>query len=129
MVRGVRGATTAEANTSESILAATHELLVALVEANRLQPDDIASIIFTTTLDLNAEYPAVAARALGWQNVALLCTHEMNVPHSLSRCIRILIHWNTSVPADQVRHVYLRQAISLRPDRSQITEPIIRRAE
>ena len=119
MIRGVRGATTAEANTSESILAATHELLIALIEANNLQPDDVASIIFTTTPDLNTDYPAVAARALGWTDVALLCTHEMNVPQGLPRCVRILMHWNTDVAANQVRHIYLRQAVSLRPDRSQ----------
>jgi chorismate mutase len=131
MVRGVRGATTVEANTPELILAATHELLVALLEANRMRPDDIASVIFTTTLDLDAEYPAVAARVLGWQDAALLCTHEMNVPHGLPRCIRILIHWNTSVPADRVRHIYLRQAVNLRPDRSQLNKqmPIIGRSE
>jgi chorismate mutase len=120
MIRGVRGATTAEMNTPESILAATHELLVALIEANHLLPDDIASVIFTTSPDLNTEYPALAARALGWKDVALLCTHEMNVPHGLPRCVRILMHWNTTVSADQVRHIYLRQAVSLRPDRSQV---------
>jgi chorismate mutase len=120
MVRGVRGAITVEVNSPDLILAATHELLVALIEANHLQPEDVASVIFTTTPDLNTEYPAVAARALGWKDVALLCTHEMNVPHGLPRCIRILIHWNTDVSADRVRHVYLRQAVNLRPDRSQL---------
>ena len=117
-VRGIRGATTAEENTPESILAATHELLTALIAANDLQSDDVASAIFTTTLDLNAEYPAVAARALGWRDVALLCAHEMDVPHGPKKCIRILIHWNTAAPAAEVRHVYLKGAVDLRPDRA-----------
>jgi len=117
MLRGIRGAITAEANTCESIVAATRELLLALIEANGLMPEDVASIIFTTTPDLDAEFPAVAARELGWGDVALLCSHEMNVPHGLPRCIRLLIHWNTSVTAAEVKHVYLKGAIALRPDR------------
>ena len=117
-VRGIRGATTAEANTCECILAATRELLEAMIAANNLQPDDIASAIFTTTPDLNAEFPAVAARQLGWYDVALLCEHEMSVPHGLPMCIRILIHWNTEVSADEVRHVYIKGAVHLRPDRA-----------
>ena len=117
-VRGIRGATTAEANTRESILAATHELLTEMVAANTMDIDTIASAIFSTTPDLNAEYPAAAARVLGWQDVALLCTHEMNVPQTLPMCIRVLIHWNTSVPAEAVRHIYLKGAVQLRPDRA-----------
>jgi chorismate mutase len=117
-VRGIRGATTAEANTRESILSATQELLEAMIAANNLQPDDIASAIFTTTPDLNAEFPAVAARQLGWYDVALMCGHEMSVPHSLTMCIRILIHWNTRVRADEVQHVYIKGAVHLRPDRA-----------
>jgi chorismate mutase len=118
MLRGVRGATTAEANTREAILAATRELLCLMIEANHLQPEDVASAIFTTTIDLNADYPALAARALGWHDVALLCMHEMNVPHGLPQCIRILLHWNTEVPAPDVKHVYIQGAINLRPDRT-----------
>lgn len=117
-VRGVRGATTVEDNTREAILAATRELLCVLIEANDIQPDDVASAIFTTTLDLNAEYPALAARALGWHEVALMCMHEMNVPHGLKQCVRILLHWNTAVAAHEVRHVYLKGAVDLRPDRA-----------
>ena len=101
-MRGVRGATTAEANTREAILTATSELLQLMIEANQIAPDDVASAIFTTTIDLNADYPALAARALGWHDVALLCMHEMNVPHGLKMCIRILLHWNTAVPAQDV---------------------------
>ena len=117
-VRGVRGATTADENTREAILAATRELLCLLIEANDIQPDEVASAIFTTTIDLNAEYPALAARALGWHDVALMCTHEMNVPHGLKQCIRILLHWNTAVAAHEVKHVYIKGATNLRPDRA-----------
>lgn len=116
--RGIRGATTCEENTREAILEATHDMLVRLIEANGLHPDDIASAIFTTTPDLNAEFPAVAARALGWLDTALMCGHEMAVPGSLQRCIRVLVHWNTERRADEVVHVYIRGAKSLRPERA-----------
>ncbi len=115
--RGIRGATTASENTREAILAATRELLIEMVGANHVQPDDVASAIFTTTPDLDAEFPAVVARELGWLNTALLCGHEMNVPGSLQKCIRILIHWNTTRRADEIVHIYLHEAQALRPDR------------
>lgn len=118
MVRGIRGATTAEANTREAILAATDELLRLMIDANDLCAEDVASVIFTTTTDLNADYPALAARALGWHDVALMCAHEMNVPHGLPRCIRVLMHWNTDRSAAEVQHVYIKGAARLRPDRS-----------
>jgi chorismate mutase len=122
MVRcqGIRGATTCPANTREAILAATRELLELMIAANGLQADDIASAIFTTTPDLNAEFPAVAARGLGWQQTALLCGHEIAVPGSLPRCIRILVHWNTERRADEIVHVYTRGAESLRPERTHV---------
>ncbi len=116
LVRGFRGATTVDANTREAILEATAELLDELVRANDIQRDHVASIIFTTTPDLNAEFPAVAARDAGWTDIALMCGHEMNVPGSLPRCVRILMHVNTELAADQVKHVYLREARALRPD-------------
>lgn len=116
--RGIRGATTVEENTREAILAATRELLSRLIAANRIHPDDVASAIFTTTPDLNAEFPAVAARQLGWTDVALMCTHEMSVPGSLPKCIRVLIHWNTSKPASAIQHIYIKGAAQLRPDRA-----------
>ncbi len=116
--RGVRGATTVAANTSEAILEAARELLSMIVEANGIQPEDIASIFFTTTADLNAEYPALAARQLGWVDVALMCSHEMAVPNGLKSCLRVLIHWNTDRRLDEIQHVYIRGAVSLRPDRS-----------
>lgn len=120
--RGIRGATTCAENTREAILAATREMLQQLIAANGLHPDDIASAIFTTTPDLNAEFPAVAARELGWLDTALLCGHEMAVPGSLPRCIRVLIHWNTTRSASEIVHVYIRGARSLRPDRALAAE-------
>lgn len=114
--QGIRGATTVEANTREAILAATTELLTEMVRANEVRTEDVASVIFTTSPDLNAEFPAVAARTLGWTHVALLCAHEMNVPGSLPMCLRILLHVNTARGPDEIVHVYLRGAQVLRPD-------------
>jgi chorismate mutase len=114
--RGVRGATTTDEDTPEAILSATRELLQAVIDANRLHEDDVASIIFTTTPDLHATYPAKAARDLGWNQVALLGCQEMDVPKGVPRCIRILIHWNTDRSADQIQHVFMKGAVVLRPD-------------
>lgn len=119
--RGIRGATTCEANTREEILEATRDMLERIIRSNDLRPEDIASAIFSTTPDLNAEFPAVAARQLGWLDTALMCTHEMAVPGSLQRCIRVLVHWNTTRQADEVVHVYIRGAVNLRPERAHLT--------
>jgi chorismate mutase len=116
LCRGIRGATTVRANTREAILDATTELLRAMVKENDTEPENVASAIFTTTPDLNAEFPALAARKLGWNDVALLCGHEMAVPGSLPMCVRILLHVNTDRGADQIVHVYLRGAKVLRPE-------------
>jgi chorismate mutase len=116
-VRGIRGAIAAADNTKEAILDSTRELLLAMIAANDIQPEDVASAWFTTTVDLNAEYPALAARALGWLDVALLCAHEMAVPHGMKKVIRILIHLNTDKPAHAIKHIYLGEAANLRPDR------------
>jgi chorismate mutase len=116
--RGIRGATTVEEDTPEAVLSATRELLNQMVEANGIYPNDVASVIFTTTPDLISEYPARVARQLGWQDVALLCTHEMAVPHGIKRCIRVLLHWNTDKPASEIQHVYIKGAVNLRPDRA-----------
>ncbi len=113
-VRGIRGATTVDENTRDEILAATTELLERIVAENDLQAEDIASALFTITPDLNAEFPAVAARIMGWLDVALIHSYEISVPGSLGKCIRVLIHWNTERPAAAVRHVYLRGAVNLR---------------
>ena len=116
LCRGVRGATTVEANSREAILKATAELLAAMVKANGIKPEDVASAFFTTTPDLNSEFPALAARGLGWNDVPLLCGHEMAVPGSLPMCLRILLHVNTDKRADQIVHVYQGGARVLRPD-------------
>jgi len=115
-VRGIRGATTVPQNTREAIIEATRELLQLMVEANGIAPEDIASAWFTTTPDLNAEFPAVAARQLGWTFVPLMCSHEIDVPGSLRMCLRILLHVNTEKSPHEIRHVYLRGAKALRPD-------------
>ena len=120
MCRGIRGATTVEANSEEEILAATRELLYIMIRANEIEPEDVASAIFTTTRDLDATYPALAARQLGWYDAALLCGHEMDVPGGLPLCIRILVHWNTTRSPKEIIHVYLREAKELRPDRDEI---------
>ncbi|HET7036172.1 MAG TPA: chorismate mutase [Thermomicrobiaceae bacterium] len=114
--RGIRGATTVERNDAEEMLAATRELLATLIEANQIEVEDVASVIFTTTPDLTAIFPAVAARDEGWDTVALICGHEMAVPGALDHVIRVLIHWNTEKAAADVRHVYLRRAVELRPE-------------
>jgi chorismate mutase len=114
--RGVRGATTVDENTREELLKATRQLLALMIRQNGIEPADVASAVFTTTSDLNAEFPALAARQLGWLDVPLLCTHEVSVPGSLGRCVRILIHWNTSKSQRQIVHVYIRGAAALRPD-------------
>ena len=114
--RGIRGATTVESNSKEGIIQATKELLQRMIAANGVKEDDVSCAIFTATQDLNAEFPAVAARELGWSNVALLCEQEMNVPGSLPRCLRILLLWNTEKAIDEVVHVYLKGAKGLRPD-------------
>lgn len=115
-IRGVRGATVAAANTPEAIRDATRELLGRLIELNDLQPDDVASIFFTCTGDLTAEYPALTARHMGWVETPLICGQEMAVPGSMPLCIRVLLHWNTELPQRDVRHAYLRAAVALRPD-------------
>lgn len=114
--RGIRGATTVENNTAAAILGATRELLARMVETNAISADDIASALFTVTPDLTAAFPAQAARELGWHHVALLDAQEIPVPGSLRHCIRVLLHWNTDLPASAVRHVYLGAAATLRPD-------------
>ena len=115
-VRGVRGATTVRANTKEEILDAARELLEAVIKANDIDPEDVASAWFTTTLDLNSEFPAVAARQMGWTFVPLMCGHEMGVPGSLPMCLRVLIHLNTEKSIHDIHHVYIRGASVLRPD-------------
>lgn len=118
--RGVRGATTVEADTKDEILSATRQLLALMIRLNGIEPADVGSVIFSTTTDLNAEFPALAARQLGWLDTAMLCTHELDVPGSLKKCIRVLVHWNTTKTATEIQHVYIREAVRLRPDLSRL---------
>ncbi|MBI4220891.1 MAG: chorismate mutase [Chloroflexi bacterium] len=114
-VRGVRGATTANDHSRAAVLEATTELLRRMVEANGIQADDVAATLFTTSPDLTAEFPALAAReSLGWDHVPLMCGHEMSVPHGQQRCIRILLFWNTDRKQSEIKHIYLREAADLR---------------
>jgi chorismate mutase len=119
VLRGLRGATTATANTSEAILEATAELLSALRDANGFAPEDVESAIFTSSPDLTADYPARAARQLGWTGVPLLGAVEVNVPppRGMPRCVRVLLHFYTTKPQGSLKHMYLRDAAKLRPDR------------
>jgi chorismate mutase len=114
--RGIRGATTAIANTAEDILEATDELMRVLIHLNDLEPDDVVSAIFTTTPDLTATFPALAARSIGWTEVPLICSHEMTVPGSLQKAVRVLLHVNTTRGPREIRHVYLKGAQQLRPE-------------
>jgi chorismate mutase len=117
ILRGLRGATTAATNTGDAILEATAELLRTLQEANGFRPEDVESAIFTSSPDLTAEYPARAARLLGWHDVPLLGAAEVAIPDGLPRCIRVLLHFYTGQPQGELKHMYLRGAAKLRPDR------------
>jgi chorismate mutase len=118
-LQGIRGATVAEADRAGVILNATRQLLQAILEANpKLKAEDIASALFTTTEDLSSVYPAAAARELGWDQVPLMCAREIPVPGSLARCVRVLIHWNTDLPQNEIKHVYMGEAARLRPNLS-----------
>jgi chorismate mutase len=114
--RGVRGATTVDRNDREEILTATRQLLALMIHRNGIDKHDVASAVFTVTKDLDAEFPALAARQLGWLEVPMLCGYEIAVPGSLARCVRVLVHWNTDVPQEEIQHVYVRDAMKLRPD-------------
>ena len=113
-VRGIRGATTADTNSKEAILEATKELLEKLVEANDIDVDDVAAAYFTATDDLNAEFPALAARQMGWTETALMCAREMNVEDGAGQCIRVLLLVNTDKPPGDIEFVYLKGASNLR---------------
>ena len=116
--RGVRGATTVEQTDRESVLVATRELLATMIRLNGIDRTDVASAIFTTTIDITSVFPATAARQLGWLDVPLMCGHEMTVEGSLQKCIRIMLHWNTDKAQDQIQHIYLHGAKVLRPDKT-----------
>jgi chorismate mutase len=116
-IRGIRGATTVDDDQVDQILAATQELLEAIITTNpAVHPGEVASAFFTVTDDLFAVHPALAARRMGWNMVPMMCAREIPVPGSLPRCIRVLLHWNTEVEQKDIKHVYLHKAVSLRPD-------------
>lgn len=116
MVRAVRGATTVNENDRKEILERTDELLSIIVEKNAISREDIISVIFSVTSDLNAVFPAVAARNMGWTDIALMCTNEMDVPGSLRRCIRVMLNFNTEKSNSELKYIYLHEAEKLRPD-------------
>jgi chorismate mutase len=120
--RGVRAATTVQNDDRDEILHATRQMLALLIRRNQIDTADIASAQFTVTQDITAEFPALAARQLGWSEVPLLCGYEISVPGSLSRCIRVLLHWNTTKTASEIHHVYLHGAEKLRPDLNRLPE-------
>ncbi len=118
--RGVRGATTVKENSKDEILLATRQRLALLIRRNGIESEDVASATFTVTRDLDAEFPALAARQLGWLEVPLLCGYEIEVPGSLPLCIRVMLHWNTDKPQKDIHHVYIHEAVRLRPDLSKL---------
>ncbi|HEV2953399.1 MAG TPA: chorismate mutase [Candidatus Dormibacteraeota bacterium] len=127
-VRGIRGATTASANTSEAITDATTELLEQLVAVNHLDPAEIAFAYFTVTEDLDAEFPAYAARRLGWVEVPLLCGLDQTVakpnPRSVDQCVRVLLQYNTDRPQSEMKHVYLRGARAIKSDLDRMRQSV-----
>jgi len=116
-MRGIRGATTVSADEPDLILEATRELLEAILGANEsMKPEDVGSALFTMTDDLASTFPAQAARQMGWGLVPMMCAREIPVPGSLRKVIRVLVHWNTDMSQNEITHVYLRDAVKLRPD-------------
>jgi len=115
-IRGIRGAITVRRNTRDEIVSSTLMLLKRLAAVNKVKIENVASVIFSVTKDLNAEFPAIAARKLGWLFTPLLCTYEIDVPGSLRKCVRVLMHVNSNKPQSRMKHVYLRGAMKLRPD-------------
>ena len=116
--RGVRGAATVQANTRDEVLNVTRQMLALMIRRNDIESADVASAIFTVTKDIDAEFPALAARQLGWIEVPLLCGYEISVEGSLPMCVRVLVHWNTDKPQADIHHVYIHDAERLRPDLS-----------
>ena len=117
MIRGIRGATTITENSSLQILAETEKLVLEMAKENKIDPEDVASVIVSTTTDITATFPAKAVRSIpDWTYVPVMCTHEMDVPGAIKQCIRVLMHVNTSRSQREIRHVYLNESIKLRPD-------------
>ncbi|GAC1330319.1 MAG: chorismate mutase [Candidatus Dormibacteria bacterium] len=125
-VRGIRGATTVETDSALEIEEATTEMLTQLIDSNAIDPDEIAGAWFTTTRDINSEFPAIAARKLGWTSVPLLCGHEMEVdednPRSIARCVRVLVLLNTEKKASDMKFIYLRGAAAIKKDLDELRD-------
>ncbi len=115
-VRGIRGATTVNSNTKDNIIEETMILINRMISINHVEQDDIASIFFSVTRDLDSTFPATAARELNLTYTPLLCLNEINIPGSIEKCIRILMHINTKLKQKEIKHVYLNEAVSLRPE-------------
>lgn len=117
MIRGVRGAITVKADKPEVILAETRRLVLEMAKENRIEPEDVASVIVSTTTDISSAFPAKAVRTIDqWTYVPVMCTHEMDVPGSMPLCIRIMMHVNTAISQKEIKHIYLNEAVKLRPD-------------
>ncbi|MFD1862631.1 chorismate mutase [Planococcus chinensis] len=117
MIRGVRGAVTVKADKPEEILAETRRLVLEMAKENRIEPEDVASVIVSTTTDISSAFPAKAVRTIDqWTYVPVMCTHEMDVPGSMPLCIRIMMHVNTAISQQEIKHIYLNEAVKLRPD-------------
>ncbi|TWT01057.1 chorismate mutase [Planomicrobium sp. CPCC 101079] len=117
MIRGVRGAITVTKDQPEEILQETKKLVVEMVKANNIDPEKVASVIISTTPDVSSAFPAKAVRTLeNWTYVPVMCTHEMNVPGSLPMCIRVMMHVNTEVKQKDIQHIFMNEAVKLRPD-------------
>lgn len=120
MIRGIRGAITVAADKPEEILAETRRLVLEMAKENRVDPEDVASVIVSTTNDISSAFPAKAVRTIeDWTYVPVMCTHEMNVPGSMPLCIRVMMHVNTAIAQKEIKHIYLNDAIKLRPDLSE----------
>lgn len=116
-VRGIRGATTVEKDEAQEILKATEELVLEMAKVNRFDPEDIASVIVSTTVDVKATFPAKAIRSIkGWTYVPVMCTHEIDVPGSMRKCIRVMMNVNIETKQSDIQHIYQNHAVQLRPD-------------
>ncbi|MFJ7933452.1 chorismate mutase [Sporosarcina sp. NPDC096371] len=117
MVRGLRGATTVVSDEEKTVLAATEALVIEMAEANNISPDDIISVLISTTKDVTSTFPAKAVRSIeGWTYVPVMCTHEMDVAGAMPLCIRALMHVNTDISQQEIAHIYQNEAVKLRPD-------------
>lgn len=117
MIRGIRGATTADQDNEKDILLSTESLLKEMILHNNITAENVASVFISATNDITSVFPAKALRGFSdWKYVPVMCMQELDVPHGLSLCIRVMIHYNTSTPQNEIQHIYMKNAVSLRPD-------------